>query len=116
MASATINEGYLASAAPTSTSSQETDPPVGWPTRISLSPGIPLRDDDDEGLSPSAKIGITVGVLFAALLATIAAMVFVLRRRNQTQQRSQRQATYAERWIADEDRNGAELKEVHSPA
>lgn len=116
MASATINEGYLASAAPTSTSSQETDPPAGRPTRIvSLSPGIPLRDDD-EGLSSSAKIGITVGVLFAALLATVAAMVFVLRRRNQTQQRSQRQATYAERWIADEDRNGAELKEVHSPA
>lgn len=133
-ATASLDAAYTSTAVPvtmtTATSSAPYEVPYYPPSGLS-SIGIfysataaPLSDDVDGGLSVGAKIGIAVAVLGTALAAIIAALIIFVRRHRRASHDADidgaRAAAKAHRhvstkWVADQDRNSQELKEVSSP-
>lgn len=91
-----------------------TTPSSAYPSSTSDSPTQGDDINSNSGLTSGTKIGITVGVLGAALLIVIAAIALLLRRRSLKQQSStsSKSSRYINgKWIND-DRNSAELKEI----
>jgi hypothetical protein len=87
---------------------------IGVPTHgvIIIPPGT--DGSSDSGLSSGTKIGITVGILGAALLVILGTMALLMRRWKQKQQLStgSKPSKYVDgKWI-NEDRNSAELREI----
>ncbi|UZJ56275.1 hypothetical protein CBS101457_005595 [Exobasidium rhododendri] len=127
VASASLSPSYLSSIASASAASTASSsitsinpnsyyPGIGIPTHGVFPEG---SQDTASGLSSGSKIGITIGVLAAALVATVLAMALVYRRWKQKQagntSRGSKAARFANgRWVTEEDRNSAELKEVNA--
>lgn len=90
---------------------------IGLPTHGITAGNNQSQSSSSSGLSSGAKIGITVAVLALALLAVLSAMLFVYRRWQRKQEGVEGKARrYVNgRWINEEDRNSAELKQISSP-